>query len=188
MENPNAGSPADVPSGEQTQTQGGNVTDLQKQLEQAIAERQKANAEAAEYRLKEKARLEKEQAEQGKFAELTVTLQKERDEANAKAAALEAAVAEKQAKLQAIETNRKNELLAKLPEGIRATYATFDLTVLEQISKDFTNIAPGSSQGADRGAGQSTPPPPPPQLPNVPFAGVDAVAINKLTEYLNNRG
>jgi hypothetical protein len=135
-----------------TTTQDSNVVELQKELEKAKAERKKANEEAAAYRLKEKERLEKEQLEQGKFAELTAAAQKERDELAAKLAALETVANEKSAKLEAIEKARKTELLSKLPAEKRAAYENFDLTVLEQITKDFSTASPtGNSQGNERG-------------------------------------
>lgn len=151
MENPNgAGSPAESASA--TPPQDSKVAELQNELNKAIEERKKANEEAAAYRLKEKERLEKEQLEQGKTTELTIALQKERDELAAKIAALEASEKDKTEKLTAIETARKNELLSKLPAEKRAAYEGFDLTVLEQITKDFAGAAPsGNSQGNERG-------------------------------------
>lgn len=166
-----------------TTTQGGNVTDLQAQLDKAIKEREKANQEAAAYRLKEKERIEKEQADQGKHAELSAALQKERDELAAKATALETLNAEKTAKLEAIEKARKTELLSKLPAEKRASYEGFDLTVLEQIAKDFAGAVPsGNSQGNDRGAASSTAGEKPEYTPSVPFESASAKTIGMLNK------
>ena len=182
MENPNAGSPADAPSGEQP-PQDSNVVELQKELEKAKAERKKANDEAAAYRLKEKERIEKEQLEQGKTTELTIALQKERDELAAKYAALEASEKDKTEKLTAIETARKNELLSKLPAEKRAAYEGFELTVLEQIAKDFAGVAPsGNSQGNDRGAASSIAGEKPEYVPSVPFESASAKTIGMLNK------
>lgn len=160
--------------------QGGNVTDLQKQLEQAIAERKKANEEAAAYRLKEKERLEKEQAEQGKFQELTATLQKERDEQAAKLQALEAQHTEAIGKLTAIETARKTELLNKIPENLRADFQNFDLNGLETAVKLV--IVNTNSTGSERGNGAAAATQN--NTPTVPFAGNNSALINKLTSLI----
>lgn len=182
METPNgAGSPANTASA--TTTQDSNVAELQEELERAKAERKKANEEAAAYRLKEKERLEKEQLEQGKTTELTIALQKERDELAAKIAALEASEKDKTEKLTAIETARKNELLSKLPAEKRAAYEGFDLTVLEQITKDFAGAAPsGNSQGNDRGTASSTAGEKPEYTPSVPFESASAKTIGMLNK------
>ena len=166
-----------------TTTQDSNVAELQKELERAKAERKKANEEAAAYRLKEKERLEKEQLEQGKTTELTIALQKERDELAAKIAALEASEKDKTEKLTAIETARKNELLSKLPAEKRAAYEGFDLTVLEQIAKDFAGAVPsGNSQGNDRGTASSTAGEKPEYTPSVPFESASAKTIGMLNK------
>lgn len=166
-----------------TTTQDSNVVELQKELERAKAERKKANEEAAAYRLKEKERLEKEQLEQGKTTELTIALQKERDELAAKIAALEASEKDKTEKLTAIETARKNELLSKLPAEKRASYEGFDLTVLEQIAKDFAGAVPsGNSQGNDRGTASSTAGEKPEYTPSVPFESASAKTIGMLNK------
>lgn len=166
-----------------TTTQDSNVVELQKELEKAKAERKKANDEAAAYRLKEKERIEKEQAEQGKFAELTAAAQKERDEIAAKYAALETQANEKTAKLEAIEKARKTELLSKLPAEKRTAYEGFDLTVLEQITKDFAGATPsGNSQGNDRGAASSIAGEKPEYVPSVPFESASAKTIGMLNK------
>lgn len=156
MADTGAGSPADnTPSGEQNTGGGAGITpEAQAIIDKLTKEREAANKEAAAYRIKEKERAEKEQAEQGKYAELTATLQKERDQLAAEKAALELANTEKAAKLEAIEKARKTELLSKLPAEKRAAYVDFDLIVLEQITKDFSAGVPsGNSQGNERGAG-----------------------------------
>ena len=163
-----------------TTTQEGNVTDLQKQLEKAISERKAANEEAAAYRLKEKERVEKEQAEQGKFQELTATLQKERDEQAAKLQALEAQHTAAIGKLTAIETARKNELLGKIPENLRADFQNFDLSGLEAAVKLV--IVNTNSTGSERGNGAAAVPPN--NTPTVPFAGNNSALINKLTSLI----
>lgn len=163
-----------------TTTQDGNVTDLQKQLEKAIAERKSANEEAAAYRLKEKERVEKEQAEQGKFQELTATLQKERDEQAAKLQALEAQHTEAIGKLTAIETARKNELLGKIPENLRADFQNFDLNGLETAVKLV--IVNTNSTGSERGNGAAAATQN--NTPTVPFAGNNSALINKLTSLI----
>ena len=175
----NVASATETPSGETTQ-QNGNVTELQKQLEQAIAERKKANEEAAAYRLKEKERQEKEAAEQGKFQELMAVREKERDELAAKYAALEAQANEKAAKLAAIETARKNELIAKIPENLRNDFANFDLPALEAAVK-LVVVTP-NSQGSERGNG--SPAAQQNNVPQVPFAGNNAPVIDKLLSIL----
>ena len=163
-----------------TTTQEGNVTDLQKQLEKAISERKAANEEAAAYRLKEKERVEKEQAEQGKFQELTATLQKERDEQAAKLQALEAQHTAAIGKLTAIETARKNELLGKIPENLRADFQNFDLSGLETAVKLV--IVNTNSTGSERGNGAAAAPQN--NTPTVPFAGNNSALINKLTSLI----
>ncbi len=163
-----------------TTTQDGNVTDLQKQLEKAIAERKSANEEAAAYRLKEKERVEKEQAEQGKFQELTATLQKERDEQAAKLQALEAQHTAAIGKLTAIETARKTELLNKIPENLRADFQNFDLNGLETAVKLV--IVNTNSTGSERGNGAAAATQN--NTPTVPFAGNNSALINKLTSLI----
>ena len=163
-----------------TTTQEGNVTDLQKQLEKAIAERKAANEEAAAYRLKEKERVEKEQAEQGKFQELTATLQKERDEQAAKLQALEAQHTAAIGKLTAIETARKTELLNKIPENLRADFQNFDLNGLETAVKLV--IVNTNSTGSERGNGAAAATQN--NTPTVPFAGNNSALINKLTSLI----
>ena len=167
-------------TGSPTTTQDGNVTDLQKQLEKAIAERKSANEEAAAYRLKEKERVEKEQAEQGKFQELTATLQKERDEQAAKLQALEAQHTAAIGKLTAIETARKTELLNKIPENLRADFQNFDLNGLETAVKLV--IVNTNSTGSERGNGAAAATQN--NTPTVPFAGNNSALINKLTSLI----
>jgi len=154
MPDPNAGSPADAPSGEQNA--GGNTgitAEAQAIIDKLTKEREAANKEAAAYRIEKKQREEAEQLAKGELTTLTTNLQKERDEMAAKIAALEASEKDKTEKLTAIETARKNELLSKLPADKRTAYEGFDLTVLEQITKDFAGAAPsGNSQGNERGA------------------------------------
>ncbi len=181
MADPNAGSPADAPSGEQNA--GGNTgitPEAQAIIDRLTKEREAANFEAAGYRHKEKERLEKEQAEQGKFQELTATLQKERDEQAAKLQALEAQHTAAIGKLTAIETARKNELLGKIPENLRADFQNFDLSGLETAVKLV--IVNTNSTGSERGNGAAAVPPN--NTPTVPFAGNNSALINKLTSLI----
>jgi anti-sigma factor RsiW len=166
-----------------TNTQDSKVTELQNELNRAIEERKAANAEAAEYRLKEKARAEKEAAEQGKFAELYTAATKERDELAAAKAALESSNATALAQLAAIETARKTELLQKIPESVRNDYSAFDVQSLEKVVK---LVQPAqNSQGSERGNGNGTPAPP--YIPTVPFAGSQSGVIDKLTQLLQGQ-
>ena len=166
-----------------TTTQDSKVTELQNELNRAIEERKAANAEAAEYRLKEKARAEKEAAEQGKFAELYTAATKERDELAIAKAALESSNAAALAQVATIETARKNELLQKLPEAIRNDYSAFDVQSLEKVVK---LVQPAqNSQGSERGNGNGTPASP--YIPTVPFAGSHSGVIDKLTQLLQGQ-
>ena len=147
-------SASETPSGETSAT--GNVTfapEQQKEIDRLIKAAQDASKEAGKYRTELKAIKEAELTAKGQVTELNAALQKERDELTTKIAALEASEKDKSEKLTAIETARKTELLSKLPAEKRAAYEGFDLTVLEQITKDFAGAAPsGNSQGNERGA------------------------------------
>lgn len=165
--------------------------DLQKEVERlqkiatdAVNSAKEASAEAAKYRVEKKAATEAELAKNGQLAELNGTLQKERDELTAKNAAYEAQIAAANTQLAAIETARRNELLAKLPTDKQAGYKEIPLNVLEQITKDFAsaNIV-NASQGQVRGNGSQ--PVVVNDTPTIPFAGSDSAVINKLTELLN---
>lgn len=172
-------------TGSPGQTVNSNVTitpEIQAMINKLTAERQAANNEAAAYRIEKKQREEAELQAQGKLSELNSQLQKERDELSAKYAETEALRATQAAKLEAIENARRAELLAKLPQEKADTYKTVDLTLLEQITKDFSTTIQPNSLGADRGAGNQQPVPE--SQPNVPFAGSHSQVINVLERIL----
>lgn len=178
---------ASATEGESSQTTAvnSNVTitpEIQAMLDKLTAERKAANDEAARYRIEKKQREEAELQAQGKLTELNSQLQKERDELNAKYAETEALRVAQAAKLEAIENARRAELLAKLPTEKADAYKTVDLTLLEQITKDFSAIVPQNSLGADRGAGNTKPLPN--STPSVPFAGSHSQVINVLERIL----
>ena len=170
-----AGSPETTATGN-----AGITPEAQAIIDRLTEERKAANAEAAAYRIKEKERIEKEQAEQGKFQELTATLQKERDEQAAKLQALEAQHTEAIGKLTAIETARKTELLNKIPENLRADFQNFDLNGLETAVKLV--IVNTNSTGSERGNGAAAATQN--NTPTVPFAGNNSALINKLTSLI----
>lgn len=158
----------------------GITPEAQAIIDKLTAERKAANDEAAAYRIEKKQREEAEQLAQGKFQELTASAQKERDEIAAKYAALEITANEKSAKLAAIETARKNELLGKIPENLRADFQNFDLNGLETAVKLV--IVNTNSTGSERGNGAAAVPPN--STPTVPFAGNNSALINKLTSLI----
>lgn len=177
-------SASETPGGETSAT--GNVTfapEQQKEIDRLIKAAQDASKEAGKYRTELKAIKEAELTAKGQVTELNAALQKERDELTTKIAALEASEKDKSEKLTAIETARKNELLSKLPAEKRASYEGFDLTVLEQITKDFAGVAPsGNSQGNDRGAASSAAGEKPEYVPSVPFESASAKTIGMLNK------
>lgn len=164
------------------------IDDLTKKLEKAESERKKANEQDAEKRLKLKEIEEKKLQDEGKLSELVELRTKEREELAQKVKDLENANQSATTKLQLIETVRRNELLAKLPQDKARNYEGFSLDVLETITKDFAvQPPPGNSQGSDRGAaanGQNGANKK--ELPLVPFAGSDAPSIKILADILNN--
>ncbi len=192
-DNTNAPSGDEKASAETTET-GKYPADVQKAIdeankraEKAETERKKANEEAAAQRIRLKDIDEKKLADEGKLSELNGNLTKEREELQTKVKALEAENETAKSRLSEIETARRNELLAKLPEAKRETYKSVDLGLLEQISKDLGVVYSGNSQGSERGAtanghnGVSKK-----ELPLVPFAGSDAPSIKILADILNN--
>lgn len=164
------------------------IDELTKKLEKAESERKKANEQDAEKRLKLKEIEEKKLQDEGKLSELVELRTKEREELAQKVKDLENANQSATTKLQLIETARRNELLAKLPQDKAKNYEGFSLDVLETIAKDFAAPPPpGNSQGNERGAGgNGHGGANKKELPLVPFAGSDAPSIKILADILNN--
>lgn len=163
------------------------IQEANARAEKAETERKKANEEAAAQRIRLKELDEKKLADEGKLSELNSKLTKDREDLQ-KQLEIETAEKERYAiQVSEIETARRNELLAKLPEAKRETYKSVDLGLLEQISKDLGVVYGGNSQGSERGAnanghngvGKK-------ELPLVPFAGSDAPSIKILADILNN--
>lgn len=105
--------------------------------------------EAAKYRVEKKTALEAEMIKNGEAAKLAEQRLVELTELQAKSKIQEE-------KLSQIETERRNELLEKLPEDKRKNYETLDISTLGLIVKDFAALKPnGESLGNDRGSGQN---------------------------------
>ena len=122
------------------------IDEMTAKVSRAEAERKKANDEAASYRIREKEADQRKQAEEEKLAELNANLQRELGE-------LKTLSETQKSRLETIETSRRKELLARLPQDKAKNYETIDLTTLELIARDFaTAPASGNSQGNERGA------------------------------------
>ena len=179
--------PASATPADGTPANNSQVTTIeafQQEIERLKAERKAANDEAAKYRIEKKQREEAEMAAKGQLAELNATLQAERDALNAKIAAIEAENTDAKTKLATIEQARRAELLAKLPADKATKYATVEMGLLEEITKDFATPPPsGNSVGNQRG---NPAPTAPSAVPTVPFAGQDAPIINLLAQVLES--
>lgn len=132
------------------------IQEANARAEKAESERKKANDEAAAQRIRLKELDEKKLADEGKLSELNSKLTKDREDLQ-KQLEIETAEKERYAiQVSEIETERRKELLEKLPEDKRKNYETLDISTLGLIVKDFAALKPnGESLGNDRGSGQN---------------------------------
>lgn len=125
------------------------LDEMTAKVSRAEAERKKANDEAASYRIREKEAEQRKLTEEAGTAELRASLEKELGE-------LKSLSETQKSRLEAVETARRKELLARLPQDKAKNYQTIDLSVLELIAADFATGSPvGNSQGSERGAAGS---------------------------------
>lgn len=162
---PGTGAPNDNGTGAQNtdgQGAGGNGQQTQtppagsERERELLAELQAVRKEAAERRVTlnkfEEDRRKAEEAamiEQNKFKELAEAREKQLNELTGKAAEAE----KLREQLNKLNEARRAELLARLPEGLRAkdVYKTMDLAAFEEIVKDFSTTKPGNSPGVNDG-------------------------------------
>ncbi len=125
------------------------IDEMTAKVSRAEAERKKANDEAANYRIREKEADQRKLTEEASTAVLRASLERELGE-------FKSLSETQKSRLDAVETARRKELLARLPQDKARNYQTVDLNVLEMIAGDFAAASPvGNSQGNERGAAGS---------------------------------